>query len=459
MDKKTNWMLDKIHQFGDKTAFVYDNQPCSYLDLNTNIREWQEKINTIGLKSGEVVAVVGDFNPHLAALMICLLANNNIVVPLTNETQSKHDRFFDLANIEWCFEMDSYNQEWKHRKVEASSVHQLIKQLKEEKNSGLVLFTSGTTGESKGVVLNAVSILQRYEHAKVDEKKSLSCIVFLKLDHIGGLNTLFSIIFSGGTAIFIKERIPKIVCEAISEHQVELLPTTPTFLNMMMISGAIDSYDMSSLKVITYGTEPMPASTLRAVSEIFPKVKLKQTYGLTELGIFSTRSKSSDSGWLEIGGVGVETRVVEGVLEIKTESCMLGYLNAPSPFTEDGFYITGDRVEVDGSYFRILGRDCEIINVGGEKVYPAEVESILLEMPNVKEVLVTGKSNPIMGSIVCASFVLNSDESKLELVNRIHTFCKGRIESFKIPKIVLISKNSFMSARLKKARNISTVEI
>jgi acyl-coenzyme A synthetase/AMP-(fatty) acid ligase len=457
MDYKMNWMLDKIHQFGDKTVFICENQRCSYLDLYTKIRDWQEKISAIGLKPGEVVAVVGDFNPDSAALTISLLANNNIIVPLTNETQSKHGRFFDLANVEWCFEMDIKSQHWKHWKVEATSSHHSIEQLRTEQEAGLVLFTSGTTGESKGAVLKASSILQRFEHAKVDEKKALRCIVFLKLDHIGGLNTLFSIVFSGGTVISIKNRTPKIVCEAISEHQVELLPTTPTFLNMMLISGTMDNYDMSSL-LITYGTEPMPVSTLIAVSETFPTVKLKQTYGLTELGIFSTRSKRSDSGWLEIGGEGVETRVVEGILEIKTQSCMLGYLNAPSPFTEDGFYITGDRVEVDGSYFRILGRDSEIINVGGEKVYPTEVESVLLEMPNVKEVLVTGKSSPIMGNIVCASFVLNNDESKQELVNRVHTFCKGKIESFKIPKIVLISKNSFMSARLKKARNKNTVE-
>ena len=94
--------------------------------------------------------------------------------------------------------------------------------------------------------------------------------------------------------------------------------------------------------------------------------------------------------------------MVDGLLEIKAQSAMLGYLNAPSPFTEDGWFITGDAVEVDGEYFRILGRQSEMINVGGEKVYPAEVESVLQLMDGVEEVMVNGEENAITGQIVRA---------------------------------------------------------
>jgi len=89
-------------------------------------------------------------------------------------------------------------------------------------------------------------------------------------------------------------------------------------------------------------------------------------------------------GW----GEGFETRVVDGILHIKAKSAMLGYLNSPSPFTEDGWTITGDSVEVDGEYMRFMGRQSEIINVGGEKVYPGEVESVIQEFDNVAEVTV-----------------------------------------------------------------------
>ena len=83
---------------------------------------------------------------------------------------------------------------------------------------------------------------------------------------------------------------------------------------------------------------------------------------------------------------------------------MLGYLNAPSPFDEDGFMNTGDQVEQDGEWIRILGRESEIINIGGEKVYPAEIESVVLQLDGVEDVAVYGKSHPIkLKHTVCTS--------------------------------------------------------
>ena len=109
---------------------------------------------------------------------------------------------------------------------------------------------------------------------------------------------------------------------------------------------------------------------------------------------------------MTIGGDGYEYRVVDGLLEIKARSSMLGYLNAPSPFTDDGFFRTGDRVEVDGEYIRVLGRESEMINVGGEKVLPTEVEAVLIDIPGVNDAVVYGESHPLLGQIVCADVVL-----------------------------------------------------
>src|SRR5260221_9709387 len=144
----------------------------------------------------------------------------------------------------------------------------------------------------------------------------------------------------------------------------------------------------------------MPESTLKRFHELFPKVRLLQTYGLSEVGILRSTSRSSDSLWVKVGGDGFQTRVVDGMLEIKARYAMLGYLNAASPFTADGWFKTGDAVEVDGEYFRILGRKSELINVGGEKVYPVEVESVLQAMEGVENVAGKGESHPIAGESV-----------------------------------------------------------
>jgi acyl-CoA synthetase (AMP-forming)/AMP-acid ligase II len=223
---------------------------------------------------------------------------------------------------------------------------------------------------------------------------------------------------------------------------------------MLLISEAHQAFDLSSLELITYGTEPMPAGTLQALNRALPKVRFKQTYGLSELGILPTASEDSQSLWLKIGGEGCETKVVDGTLWIRTRSAMLGYLNAPSPFDDDGWLNTGDAVEVEGDYVHILGRASEGINVGGEKVYPAEVESVLLTMPNVRDVTVYGKPNAVTGRVVVAAVRLLRPEDPDRLEQRVREFCKGRLEEYKVPALLMIDETEHHGARFKKLRNV-----
>ena len=263
---------------------------------------------------------------------------------------------------------------------------------------------------------------------------------------------MFYILSNGGVVITTKDRNPEIICKLVEKHKIELLPASPTFLNLLLLSGEYKTYDLSSLKIISYGTEPMSEYTLKRVNEIFPDVKIQQTYGLIELGVMRSKSEKNDSLWVKVGGEGYETRVVDDMLEIKAKSAMLGYLNAPSPFTDDGWFKTGDTVKVDGEYIKILGRKSEIINVGGEKVYPQEVENVILEMDNIAEVTIYSEKNPIMGNIVCAKVRLQKDEDKKDLANRIKKFCSNQLQNFKVPVKVTIEEEVQYSERFKKIR-------
>ncbi len=204
--------------------------------------------------------------------------------------------------------------------------------------------------------------------------------------------------------------------------------------------------------MVTYGTEAMPESTLKRFHALFPEVKLLQPYGLSEIDIMRSKSRSSDSLWVKIGGEDFQTRVVDGLLEIKAKSAMLGYLNAPSPFTEDGWFKTGDEVLVDGEYFRILGRRSEMINVGGQKVFPAEVESVIQEMVGVEDAAVSGEANPMLGNIVKARVKLSTDETAAAFKKRMRVFCKGRLEGFKTPQKVELVDHMMTGERFKKMR-------
>jgi len=144
--------------------------------------------------------------------------------------------------------------------------------------------------------------------------------------------------------------------------------------------------------------------------------------------------------------------VIDGVLWIKSKMAMLGYLNADAPFDDDGYFNTQDAVEVDGGYLRIHGRKSELINVGGEKVYPNEVESVLLETSNVADVTVSGRPNPVTGSIVQAAIKLISPEDSRSLRKRIDEHCASRLEPFKIPAAIVVSVGDHLNDRFKKVR-------
>jgi acyl-CoA synthetase (AMP-forming)/AMP-acid ligase II len=131
----------------------------------------------------------------------------------------------------------------------------------------------------------------------------------------------------------------------------------------------------------------------------------------------------------------------------------MGYLNAPSPFTKDGWFKTGDSVEKKEDYIKIIGRKSEIINIGGEKVYPQEVENVILKMDNVADVTVYGEKNPITGNIVCAKVCLVKSEERKEFTSRLKRFCLERLQKSKLPVKVSTTYERQHSERFKKKRN------
>lgn len=441
------WLLERMAQWKDELAIVWHDQPFSYGQILEAVDFWSEQLSAEGVLPGQVVALDGDYSPNACALLIVLINQNNIVVPLTAAIMTHREEFMETAEVQVVINLDSqdkYRIEQRNTTVQNPLTLALIEKAK----PGLVLFSSGSTGKNKAALHNFSPLLEKFRVIR----KKLRSLTFLLFDHIGGINTLFYTLSNGGTVISVRSRNPEIVCHAIEKHKVELLPTSPTFLNLLLISEAYRQFDLSSLKVISYGTELMVESTLKRLHELFPNIRLLQTYGLSELGILQSKSKDSGSLWVKVGGEGFETKVVDGILWIRAQSAMMGYLNRPSPFDEDGWMNTQDMVEVDGEYLRILGRQTDIINVGGQKVYPAEVESVLMEMENVKDATVRGEKNPITGNFVVAKIFLDKPEERSMLKKRVRNFCKDRLENYKIPVKIEIADEVQYTGRFKKVR-------
>jgi long-chain acyl-CoA synthetase len=443
-----DFLLDGFRAFHNKEAVIWRDQAVSYGWMLKAVEHWIEALKNKNIVTGSVVSLEADFSPVAIALFLALIERGCIIVPLTASVEAQKSEFRDIAQVEAIVTLNGEDQvDVRPTLVEAR--HELLMQVKKSRRPGLILFSSGSTGKSKAAVHDFGPLLEKFK----TPRHSLRTITFLLFDHIGGINTLLYSLANGGCIVALPDRSPGTVCAAIEKHSVQLLPTSPTFINLLLLSEAYHQYDLSSLELVTYGTEVMPESTLRRFHELFPRIRLLQTYGLSEVGILRSKSKSSESLWVKVGGEGFQTRVVDGLLEIKSKSSMLGYLNAASPFSADGWFQTGDAVEVDGEYIRILGRKTEMINVGGEKVYPAEVESVLQLMDRVGDVMVSGESNPITGQIVKAKVKLNSDETVIEFRRRMLKFCQDKLPKFKIPQKVVLVTESMHGERYKKLRN------
>jgi long-chain acyl-CoA synthetase len=252
----------------------------------------------------------------------------------------------------------------------------------------------------------------------------------------------------------LPDRNTSSVCKTIEESKANLLPTTPTFLNLLIASREYQNYNLASIELITYGTEVMPEATLNKTKEIFNNCQVKQTYGLSELGVLRSKSESDNSVWVKLGGQGFETKIIDNLLWVRSQANMVGYLNAPNPIDEDGWMCTGDEVEVKGEYMRILGRKSDMINVGGQKVFPAEVESVILSDYNIVEASVFGKPHPLMGNMVVAKIILKTPEEKTIITARLRKLCVSKLAKYKVPVKFMIEEENLHSSRFKKLRNV-----
>lgn len=441
-----DFFLERFRKSAEQEAMVWKDRVYKYSEIlgyvESDLAKLRERIS-----SPLVVSVEADFSPHAASLLLALIELGCVIVPLTESVAHQKDEFKEIAEVEASIRLHD-DDSFDFQKENRTASHEILSKLKGERHPGLVLFSSGSTGKSKAAVHDFLPLLEKF---KV-ERKCMRMLTFLLFDHIGGVNTLLYVLSNTGCIITLDSRQPEAVCRSIEKYKAEVLPTSPTFINLLLLSEAYKRYDLSSLKMVTYGTEAMPESTLKRFHEIFPEVRMLQTYGLSEIGIMRSKSRSSDSLWVKIGGEDFQTRVVDGLLEIKAKSAMLGYLNAPSPFTEDGWFKTGDEVLVDGEYFRILGRRSEMINVGGQKVFPAEVESVLQQMEGVEDVAVSGESSPMLGNIVKARVKLSTDEDAASFKKRMRGFCKGRLEGFKVPQKIVLVDHMMTGERFKKMR-------
>ncbi len=442
--------IDKFSLYKEKIAIIDLERKVSFSELVANICLFNERLKELRIKSGEVVFILGDYSFDSISLFFSLALNGNIIVPITSDNEQEVFERIQVAQPNWIFNLRT-RQERQFESNQTLIRHQLLVSLIQTESSGLVLFSSGSTGKPKAMVHNLDNLLLNYFDRK---SKEINFLVFLMFDHIGGLNTLFNCLSMGATITIPPNRNPDEIARLIERYKINILPSSPTFLNLMCISNVFENFDFSSIRMITYGTEAMPESLLLKLKEKLPRVKFLQTFGTSETGIIKTLSMSSSSTFLKFDDPNQEFKIVNGELWLRSKTQVLGYINhSNESFNEEGWFMTGDLVEETGDGFiRIVGRAKELINVGGEKVLPGEVEAVILQLECIADCIVKSEKNSITGQIVCADVVMKDGFNFKNEKMIIKAHCRNNLDSYKVPiRINEVHRINF-SDRFKKKR-------
>lgn len=448
-----NILRSRLKEHAERTALISYDKAFSYQTLADAIEGQELIFQSHSIGEGSVVVLIGDFSLIAVASLLALFFTKATVIPLTKASYLKLNPYVDALTPDFIYDASDLIQSPILIETKFPDKNLKWREVLPANVGALVVYTSGSTGIPKAIVHNIDSLCYRY----LDSRTPLISICFLVFDHMGGINTLLFLLFRGGTAVHIAERKVHEVCKAIEDYKVDLLPTTPSFLAQLLIARSYDAYNLSSLKVISYGTEVMSEAVLAKLGVILPNCTFKQTYGLSEIGVLKIHSRDNQSLWFKFSDPGVEYKIKNEILWIKTTSNLLAkvFFTETPPLLEmpsDDWFCTNDIVENEGEYLKILGRKTDIINVGGLKVYPSEVENCLYKCPIVDEVLVKGKKHPLLGQTVIAHVRLNNNLDKDLSLTILRSHCIKSLEKYKVPSKFILKSDEFVNDRFKKIR-------
>ena len=434
--------LNNLQRYANNVALISEDKTYTYKQLLQDINQTSL---SLPIPNQSVVSLVGEFDYKSIVNFFALALRQCIIAPLPKNSPNNHKKQAIISS-NFCIEDSKIT----HSITQIT--HPLIEKLKKINQSGLIIFSSGSTGEPKAMLHNLDIITQTHYNQKENQVNTISIFLF---DHIAGIDVLLRQLSIGGTLTLPPRRTPECVCQQIEKHKVQILPAPPTFLNLIVLSKAYLHHDLSSLRLISYGSETIAPTLISHLKEIFPQVKLKQSFGTSETN--AIKIKTQDELFIKLSDPNIEYKIVEGELWIKSKTQVLGYLNASMESFVDGYFKTGDLVEskiINGEeYLRIIGRAKEMINVGGEKVLPQEVEGVIMQIDGILDCLVYGERNAITGQSVSCEVVV--DETKIptnEVKKTIRSFCKGKIDNYKIPSKVICKESLESSERFKKRR-------
>ncbi len=459
----------------NKTALIFENETFSYQDINQTSNQIVNGLKQFNIAIGDRVALLLPSTPEFITSYFGLLKSGAIAVTLNPTLKSKEIRFILnnceakiiittsslaqeidktlLPHLEEIIVIDKKEEQESYKVlsdiIKESSI--LFKSIDVEINTpAVILYTSGTTGFPKGATLSHNNILFSIEETiyQINLSTNDKSILVLPLFHnYGQIAILNSTLSAGATLILEKEFNIKKVLYSIQKYQVSLFFGVPTIYNILLENTT--PTELSSLREFVSAGASLPQEIFNRWQEKF-KLTIHEHYGLSECSMVCHNSNIEEKeGSVGKAVRGVEIKIIDehgnglpkgqkGEVAIKGSNIMLGYWNLPKETKEalqEGWFHSGDIGTIDESgYLSIVDRKKDMVNVGGQNVYPSEVEQVLYTHPDIKEVSAYGVVEPILGEEVRVAIILEENQSVSEA--DIITFCRENLADYKVPSKV-----------------------
>ena len=343
-------------------------------------------------------------------------------------------------------------------------------------DDALILYTSGTTGEPKGVVLSYVNLMQyptlMGEFHITDSSTIRGCI--LPMSHIVGPVVCNELAEKGYTLVIFDQINPVTLLEGIQKYRVNVFESVPIVFQLLLGVKNLASYDTRSMKIAAMMGTSIPMPLLRAFQAAQPHIKVIQGYGLTEtspmITLVEPEKAAAKMGSIGRAVPGVEVRIVDendkevaigeaGEIITRGPHVMKGYFRRSDATAErirNGWFYTGDvgKVEADGYYYH-LGRRDDMIITGGLNVYPAEVENLIYTYPGVQETIVFAIADAKRGQLIGAAIVVRPGSTVVE--KDLLAFLRGNLANFKVPDKIVIRESLPRTSSGKTIRDATTL--
>lgn len=478
----------------DRPAMVFEGKKYAYAEVSERVNRLANALTNLGVQKGDMVAILQtNCNQYVEAyyavatigasfVPLNFRAKSDELEYMLNNCEAKvlfvGERYVDMVNSLSsrlpqvkhfiCLESKPEGMLNYEELLASASPEEVFTEIDDD-DVTILMYTAGTTGRPKGVPLthNSFSTYVLGNVTPVDLEIEETNLLTVPLYHVAGIQAVMAATYGGRTLAMMRQFDVEEWMKTVQQEKANRAMLVPTMLKRVIDDPDFDKYDLSSLRVITYGAAPMPFEVIKKAIEVFPGVMFINAFGQTETASTITtlgpedhvitgtdEEKATKLKRLQ-SSIGrpmddVEIKIVDdqgsevptgdvGEILAKGPRVMSGYWKdaekTAKTLTKDGWLHTGDKGYLDeDGYIYLAGRGDDMIIRGGENISPEELENVLYAHPKIDEAAVIGVPDPEWGQEPKAIVVLKKGEGATP--EEIMEFCRQRLSSFKRPRYI-----------------------